>query len=266
MIDLKKLIIEPLMEMKKIDLKGITFIHYGTEKLKKGLFKSIKNRRCWNKPRGGIWASPLNSNHSWRKFCLDENFNIGTLKKHILFKISSNSKIYIINSYLDLINLRKYFIHNTDIIFNEITIDYEKMMKDGYDGIYLTENGEYDTRFPPCGRYDCSLMGGKLDLYGWDCESIVVFNKDIIRRVKRKRLKFSKRNYRRQSIIINTQKSNNINDPDILEWDRSNNFINNTIFIPGKHYKSVKAYYRDVEKILYETEDDPSRIVKLYGN
>lgn len=101
-------------------------------------------------------------------------------------------------------------------------------------------------------------------LFGWDCESIVIFNKNIIKQIKRKRLKLSKRNYKRQSIIINTQKSNNINNPDILEWDR-NELMNNTIFIPGKNYKSKKAYYRDIEKILYETEDDPSRIVKLYG-
>lgn len=245
------------------NLKNIIFVHYGTNKIKEKLFKTIKNRRGWNKPSGGIWASPLNSNHSWRKFCLDENFNIGTLKKHILFKINPNSKIYTINSYLDLIKLKKYWIYDKNRIFNEVMIDYEKMMKDGYDGIYLTEDGEHDTRFSPYGRYDCS-MGGKLDLYGWDCESIVIFNKNIIKQVKRKKLKLSKRNYKKQSIIINTQKSNNINNPDILEWDR-NELMNNTIFIPGKNYKSKKAYYRDIEKILYETEDDPSRIVKLYG-
>lgn len=246
------------------NLKNTIFVHYGTNKIKENLFKVIKNRRGWNKPQGGIWASPLNSNHSWRRFCLDENFNIGTLKKHILFKINSNSKIYIINSYLDLIKLKKYFIFNVDRIFNEIMIDYEKMMKDGYDGIYLTEDGEHDTRFSPYGRYgyDCS-MNGKLDLYGWDCESIVIFNKSIIKQAKRKRLKLSKRNYKKQSIVIYTQKSNNIDNPDILEWDR-NKLMNNTILIPGKNYRSKKAYYRNIEKVLYETEDDPSRIIKLY--
>ena len=113
------------------NLKNIIFVHYGTNKIKEKLFKTIKNRRGWNKPSGGIWASPLNSNHSWRKFCLDENFNIGTLKKRILFKINPNSKIYTIDSYLDLIKLKKYWIYDKNRIFNEVMIDYEKMMKDG---------------------------------------------------------------------------------------------------------------------------------------
>ena len=241
------------------NLEKIIFVHYGTNKIEKNRIRKIRNRKGWNKPSGGIWASPLNSNHSWRKFCLNEGFNVSSLDKHSLFKLRPGSKIYTINSYLDLFRLKKYFIHHPNRIFKNITIDYEKMKKDWYDGVYLTEEGEHDTRHS---YYNYSI-DENLDLYGWDCESIVIFNKDIIVPIKReKQIKLSNKNYKKQSIIINTQKSNNLNNPDKLEW---NTITNNTIVIPGKNYKSKKAFYRDIRKILHETEDDPSRVIKLYG-
>ena len=49
-----------------------------------------------------------------------------------------------------------------------IGIDFEKMLSDGIDAIYLTEKGEQETRFESPG------------LYGWDCECVLVMNPDCI--------------------------------------------------------------------------------------
>lgn len=47
-------------------------------------------------------------------------------------------------------------------------LDYEKLAE-VYDGMLLTEKGETTTRYSP------------ISLYGWDCESIVLFNLDCIK-------------------------------------------------------------------------------------
>ena len=61
------------------------------------------------------------------------------------------------------------FIDNSEYDF--FNIDFEKMSKK-FDAIYLTEQGEYKTRF--IDRYS---------LYGWDCESILIMNKNIIKQI-----------------------------------------------------------------------------------
>jgi hypothetical protein len=40
-------------------------------------------------------------------------------------------------------------------------LDFERMRADGYDGVHLTEQGQWRTRLT------------ELNLYGWDCESTI---------------------------------------------------------------------------------------------
>ena len=50
--------------------------------------------------------------------------------------------------------------------------DFEKMVKMGYDAIYLTDKGQMETRFT------------MPDLYGWDCECVLVMNPDCVTQVE----------------------------------------------------------------------------------
>lgn len=72
----------------------------------------------------------------------------------------------------DLENLLKEYAINKyiqyDFIFGN-TIDFEKIVVGNvYDAIKLTDKGQVETRF------------SRNNLYGWDCESMVILNPDII--------------------------------------------------------------------------------------
>jgi hypothetical protein len=44
--------------------------------------------------------------------------------------------------------------------------DFERLLEDGIEGVYLTERGQEETRF--------GLDNPWCDLYGWDCECVLV--------------------------------------------------------------------------------------------
>ena len=48
-------------------------------------------------------------------------------------------------------------------------VDFERMLVDGVDAIFLTEHGQWETRW-----------SNPRHLYGWDVESLLVMNPDIV--------------------------------------------------------------------------------------
>jgi len=50
-------------------------------------------------------------------------------------------------------------------------LDFEQLSKT-YDAVWLTYNGERKTRY------------SNPDLYGWDCESVLILNKNSVYQVK----------------------------------------------------------------------------------
>jgi len=137
------------------------YIHYGHDKFDKNLFKEIKNRKMFVKPSGGLWASNNNYEISWKKWCINEGFKTDSLKLFFEFKLSQNSKILIIDNADKLYKLPK--IKKTFVW--SIFIDFEKLKKD-YDAIEVFISKDHDRLY--------------WDLYGWDCDSILIMNKDII--------------------------------------------------------------------------------------
>lgn len=112
-------------------------------------FKPVKNI-MFIKPEGGLWASPTDSSYGWREWCESEDY--GDLSHHFTFQFEGN--VFVINSCSDA--ARMPWIGNTP--------DFEEMVRLGYDAIFLTENGQTETRF------------GEPSLYGWDCECVLVMN------------------------------------------------------------------------------------------
>ena len=84
--------------MKNSDIYKIIFVSYGLDNFDKGLFKEPTFDMDINKPRGGFWGSPINSDSSWGEWCKNNEFNIKSLDKHILFKVKKGSKICIIDN------------------------------------------------------------------------------------------------------------------------------------------------------------------------
>jgi hypothetical protein len=131
----------------------------------------IKNRLYFNKPDGGLWASPFDTTYGWIDWCKDENF--GDLST--LFKFLYSGNTIIIDSKDDLLDLpfqeRPQHKKNSSGLFGFKVINFQSLANFAIDGIYLTHQGESET------RYLHGLDGG---LYGWECECILIMNKNSI--------------------------------------------------------------------------------------
>lgn len=144
------------------------FITYGSNKFDKSKFDSIKNRN-FVKPHGGLWSSPINSEWGWKDWCINNGFREEKLSNWFKFRLRKDSIILIIDNLNDLKEL--YEIEKVITSYGDIFPDFEKLSK-SFDGILLTDIGESATRFTHPG------------LYGWDCESLLVFNPEVIEEVE----------------------------------------------------------------------------------
>ena len=150
------------------------FIHYGHKHFNKEMFESpiYKGERvsCLNKPSNGLWGSPVNSKKSWRNFCLAEDFNVSSLKKHFLFKIKESARVLKVLNNKDLFSLyRKYGIRGKD---GRRALDWKRIIR-SYDAMVLMIPDDFDLVFD-------------MRLSSWDVDSVVVFNPDVVVECHRK--------------------------------------------------------------------------------
>ena len=147
---------------KIVDKITMNLITYGCgETFDKSKFKPILNSYCSNKPAPGtgLWTSPVDSYYGWRHWCEAENF--GDLSVSFLTTFTGN--IATINSYCDLDCLS-----SIEGKFRPVP-DFERIFNDGIDAIFLTEHGQEETRY-----------SHPKNLYGWDCECLLIMNLDCI--------------------------------------------------------------------------------------
>ncbi len=121
-------------------------------------FNPITNNTPWgNKPKGGLWCSPIDSDYGWKQWGEENEFGDFSTQ----FEFDLQGKILQIDSMEDMLN--KLIWNSLDFQF--LTIDFEKIVKE-FDAVHLTVKGLAATRNA---RFEQSL-------YGWDCESIIVLN------------------------------------------------------------------------------------------
>lgn len=143
---------------KSSDVDKLTAIHYGSTKYNPDLLGEIKNT-SWVKPKGGLWVSPVNSSYGWKDWCGDNEFRECNECNSFKLKFKSDAKIIIIDCLDDLLCLPVQY-NFMDVV------DFEFLARH-CDALWLTDKGQSKTRF-----------SDTLHLYGWDCESILIFNKD----------------------------------------------------------------------------------------
>lgn len=147
------------------------FITHGKECFDRDQFIIPSNRPYINKPYGGLWGCRYKpySNSAWHEWCVSERFFTEALKSGFIYSIKEDSRLYIIDTYRDLEEITDRFPNDKDdLLFPNKTIDYVGIMKE-YDAIYLTDRGQSVTRH-----------SRPYSLYGWDVESILILNGDII--------------------------------------------------------------------------------------
>jgi len=135
----------------------LNLITYGKgKKFISSKFTPIENIPFFVKPKGGLWASPVNAAWGWREWCKIEEF--GDLYNNFTFVFDGN--VFVIDSISSAASM--------PWIDHDKSIDFEKMLELGYDAIYLTEKGQKETRF------------STPSLYGWDCECVLIMNPECI--------------------------------------------------------------------------------------
>lgn len=139
------------------------YIHYGHKKFEQNLFLPIRNRIGFIKPEGGLWASNINANFGWEDFYEKEYGGQCDKDNSFMFCLSDNARVLQINSSCELDSLP--IIKNRSGVFNGwMYLDFEKIVKK-YDAMEVLISKDKQLYY---------------DLYGWDCDSILVMNSDVI--------------------------------------------------------------------------------------
>lgn len=140
------------------------YIHYGHKSFDNKLFDEIKNERAWVKPIGGLWASNINAKYGWRDWCEEQRFRECSIDNSFKFKLKEDSRILKIDN-SDI--LKKLPIVNAPFRTSWINLDFEKI-KEEYDAIEVLISEDHRLYW---------------DLYGWDCDSLLVLNKEVIEQI-----------------------------------------------------------------------------------
>lgn len=144
------------------------YVHDGHSKFDINLFQPIRVKEHFNKPIGGLWASPTSSTYTWEQWCLDNNFNytIGEDKyfqgEQFKFKLKDGARLLSITSSKQLDDLPQIKDDITSSVFK--ILDFKKLEED-YDAIEVLISEDQQLYW---------------DLYGWDVDSIIVMNPDVI--------------------------------------------------------------------------------------
>lgn len=133
----------------------------------------IHNNPWRNKPMGGFWGTPEDSSNNWKNLCLSKKIRVESLNHSIRFRLIDGARVYLIDSEekeetlpLQLIDeatklkgIREYQ-PKLDRIY-----DFEALKKEGYDAVEISIS-------------ECPRLFWLM--YGWDCDSIVVMNPEVI--------------------------------------------------------------------------------------
>ncbi len=155
--------------------------HYGSPKFNPKAFIPISNKTFSNKPNGGLWACPtLDVDTGWDSWSISNEFYTERLKEYFDFKLKDNAKILVIKDLKDLDKLPR--IQYTDDNLKSIlerdsmnsNIDFEELSKN-YDGmmVWMYRSKDIDTK-------ERLFDGMYYRMYGWDVDTLLVFNPNIM--------------------------------------------------------------------------------------
>ena len=171
------------MQKLKFDVEHlkIEYVHYGCSfyEYDRSKFEKVKNIPFSAKPSGGFWASPAGADgritYDWAAFCRQNEYcPRGNLNQKFLFCLDAEAHIFHIETLADCHCLPKVKLF-TDMFWREAEfIDFEECVRQGMDAIeyaYTAVHQDED-------------VGDAMDIkmLGWDCDSILIMNPDIILR------------------------------------------------------------------------------------
>ena len=147
-----------------ISKTSLNLRHYGNSEYDGELFFQIENSPHRNKPTGGLWTSPIESTWGWKDWSTCEGW--GDLSLH--FDLRFHGTTFKVDNESDMYKLPWC----TGSPSSRRLICFESLVSAGYDAMHLTAKGEERTR-----------LTDHMDLYGWDCETVLIFNQESIQAV-----------------------------------------------------------------------------------
>ncbi len=140
------------------------YVHYGAPQFDPNKFDPIQN--WWNKPHGGLWASPIDANFGWKEWCRETNFRECTEENSFRFSLTSDANVYYIDCELAESHLPSLPWPCVHIRRPDLRIyDFEELLHAGVDAVELNLSAYRPLYW---------LM------YGWDCDCILILNPDVI--------------------------------------------------------------------------------------
>lgn len=140
----------------------VEYVHYGNVRFIRERFKPITNKPFFTKPYGGFWASRVGAIEGWKEWCENEQFRLCEEGNSFRFFLNPLAKVLHVRTPGDL----KYRpLLDRQSTWGPKYLDFEALVKQGWDAVEL-----HLSDWPPL--YDI--------LYGWDCDSILIMNPDIV--------------------------------------------------------------------------------------
>lgn len=147
------------------------YIHYGHSSFDRNLFTPIRNREMLTKPSGGLWASAVDAKRGWKDWCTENDFSTDRLSESFEFTLSENARVLHIYDVEQLADLPE----TEQDLSLWYCLDFEQLLNDGWDAVevHLSEDSSNIEKY---------ILGNTLYcmLYGWDCDSILIMNPDIV--------------------------------------------------------------------------------------
>ena len=146
-----------------------TYIHYGSDGFDASRFEPVHNAALTNKPLGGLWASP-EGGYGWKEWNDDNQYRECNPDNAFRFRISDQARVLVVQSTEDVAALLRQ--HPADVRLDGLSMFGIASILGGMDFEAL------------CGKYDAVLVFINQEtyyaLYGWDCDTLLVLNPDII--------------------------------------------------------------------------------------
>ena len=141
--------------------------HFIKEKIPK--LEELKiEHSCINKIEKAFWGSPVNANYGWKQWCEDNEFRIDRLEQSFRWTLKPEAKILYVK---DLEDLQKVpFIKDNESVLS-LYIDFESIIKN-YDAMEICMDKYYFGH--------TFISEEELAFNTWDCDSIMVFNREMI--------------------------------------------------------------------------------------
>lgn len=119
----------------------------------------------FNKVPHTFWGSPVNAKYGWKDWCESEEYNLENLSTSFLWTLKPEAKILCIDKLEDLDKVP--FIRD----HIGISIDFKTIIKE-YDALEICMDNDYIGHMFTSDKEIC--------FNGYDCDSIMVFNRDMI--------------------------------------------------------------------------------------